>query len=143
MIIYLAASALWAATGFVAHANYFPEQVSLLGTILPLAGLWVAVAFVRWNFLLLIPAQKVATGVVELGAPVEVISSSMPRTTSPLRESFRVRVHLAAMVNLAAEPTMFIVTISVDLGVTGVMPQKRVKDVEEGAARALRADIRG
>ena len=45
LLIYLAASALWAATGFVAHANYFPEQVSLLGTILPLAGLWVVVAY--------------------------------------------------------------------------------------------------
>lgn len=45
LLVYLAASALWAVTSYIVHANFFPEQMSLLGNILPLIGLWAVVAY--------------------------------------------------------------------------------------------------
>ncbi|UCC60608.1 MAG: diguanylate cyclase [Dehalococcoidia bacterium] len=45
LLVYLAASALWAITGYVVHADFYPERTSLLGNILPLMGLWAVVAY--------------------------------------------------------------------------------------------------
>ncbi len=45
LFVYLVASAAWAFTSFMVHANYFPEQLALWGRLLPVTGLWAVVAY--------------------------------------------------------------------------------------------------
>jgi diguanylate cyclase (GGDEF)-like protein/putative nucleotidyltransferase with HDIG domain len=59
LLVYLIASASWAITGYIAHANFYPEQTSLLGTMLPLMGLWAAVAYCQ--LICAFVGKKVAT----------------------------------------------------------------------------------
>jgi len=45
LLVYLIASAAWAFSSFMLHANYFPEQLPLWGKLLPVTGLWAVVAY--------------------------------------------------------------------------------------------------
>jgi len=45
LLVYLIASAAWALSSFMLHANYFPGQLSLWGGLLPVTGLWAVVGY--------------------------------------------------------------------------------------------------
>ena len=45
LLVYLIASAAWALSSFMVHANYFPAQLSLWGGLLPVTGLWAVVGY--------------------------------------------------------------------------------------------------
>jgi len=44
-LIYLLGATVWSMSSFMVHVNYFPNQLLLWGSVLPVSGLWTVVAY--------------------------------------------------------------------------------------------------